>query len=122
VLSTAREAGRALGFDPHVEFDGPVDAATEQTVREQLIPTLREALSNVVKHAGAQRVSVAVKVTDEEIVLEVVDDGIGPGDGASAGGRGLGNMNERAVALDGRCEVRAGDSGGTSITWHVPRT
>lgn len=121
VLSTAREAGRALGFDPKVEFDGPVDAATNDLVREQLIPTLREALSNVVKHANAQHVSVAVRVSDDEIVLEVLDDGVGPGDNTSDGGRGLGNMSERALTIGGRCEVRAGSAGGTHVTWRAPR-
>lgn len=122
VLSTAREAGRALGFDPRVEFDGPVDAATEAHVREQLIPTLREALSNVVKHAAAQHVSVAVRVSDDEIVLDVIDDGVGPGEHTTAGGRGLGNMNERALAVGGHCEVRAGLTGGTHVTWRAPRS
>jgi two-component system sensor histidine kinase DevS len=121
VLSTAREAGRALGFEPRVEFDGPVDSATEQRVREELVPTLREALSNVVKHAGAQRVSVLVAVSEDDIVLEVVDDGIGPATSSAGGGRGLGNMNERALALGGRCEVRGGDAGGTRVLWRVPR-
>jgi PAS domain S-box-containing protein len=121
VLSTAREAGRALGFDPHVVFDGAVDAATETRVREQLVPTLREALSNVVKHANAQHVSVAVRVADDEIVMEVVDDGVGLDASTSAGGRGLGNMSERARAVGGRCEVGDGDAGGTRVVWRAPR-
>ena len=55
VLAIAREAGRALGFEPRVEFEGPVDAATPEAVREHLVPTLREALSNVVKHGPRPR-------------------------------------------------------------------
>jgi PAS domain S-box-containing protein len=121
ILSTAREAGRALGFDPHVEFDGPVESATDARIREQLIPTLREALSNVVKHANARRVSVAVRVLDDAIVLEVIDDGVGLRASNGAGGRGLGNMSERAVALGGRCEIRAGTDGGTHVVWRAPR-
>jgi PAS domain S-box-containing protein len=119
VLATAREAGRALGFEPQVTFDGPVDSATVAGVREQLMPALREALSNVVKHAHATRVSVAVRVADADIVLEIVDDGIGV-TGAPHGGRGITNINERASALGGKCTVVAAAEGGTVVTWRVP--
>jgi PAS domain S-box-containing protein len=120
VLTTAREAGRALGFEPRVSFDGPVDTATNDAIRRELVPTLREAMSNIVKHAGASAVSVAISVDDAEIVLEVTDDGVGTPTRPS-GGRGIGNMAERAVALGGRCDVRPGDHGGTVVTWRVPR-
>ncbi len=120
ILATAREAGRALGFEPHVVFNGPIDSATPEAVRGHLVPTLREALSNVVKHSSATHVSVDVSVTADEVLLEVVDDGVGvPADGTH-GGRGLGNMTERALALGGQCEIRRRDSGGTVFAWHVP--
>jgi PAS domain S-box-containing protein len=121
ILASTREAARALGFEPHVQFDGPVDAATAENVRESLVPTLREALSNVIKHASASRVSVSVSIADLEVVLRVADDGVGVrNDHTSHGGRGLGNMSERAAALGGKCEVRAGSSGGTVVEWRVP--
>jgi len=119
VIATSREAARALGFDPHVSFDGPVDTATAQAVREQLIPTLREALSNVVRHANATRVWISVSVAGKDVILEVADNGSGMQQ-RPHGGRGLGNMTERAVSLGGRCEVRAGDPAGTVVEWRVP--
>jgi signal transduction histidine kinase len=120
VLATAREAGRALGFEPQVTFEGPVDTATPDPVREHLIPTLREALSNVVKHAGATRVSVAVGLSDDDVVLRVSDNGVGV-DEATHGGRGLGNMTERAVGLGGRCMLDRHPEGGSIFEWRVPR-
>ena len=120
VLGTARESGRALGFEPHVMFDGPVDSATPDAVREQLVPTLREALSNVVKHSSATHVTVSVTLTADEVTLEVVDDGVGVLTMGAHGGRGLGNMTERALTLAGRCELRPGDRGGTVLEWCVP--
>jgi PAS domain S-box-containing protein len=119
VIATSREAGRALGFEPHVVFEGTVDAATTDAVREQLVPTLREALSNVVKHAHATRVSVSVAVAGNDIVLEVTDNGAGL-EGRSLGGRGIGNMHERAAALGGSCDVRAAVPVGTVVVWRVP--
>ncbi len=120
VLGTARESGRALGFEPHVLFDGPIDSTTPERVRRELVPTLREALSNVVKHASADHVTISVSITAGDLKLQVVDDGIGLQMGGAHGGRGLGNMTERAVALGGRCEIRPGHRGGTVVDWHVP--
>ncbi len=51
VLTIAREATRVLGFDPSVTFDGPVDTVATGETREHVLATLREALSNVTKHA-----------------------------------------------------------------------
>jgi PAS domain S-box-containing protein len=118
VLALTSETARALGFQPSVRFDGLVDAEITDLVRAQLIPSLREALTNIVKHAQATRVSVSLTVTDQ-ISLTVSDNGIGIADVVS-GGRGLGNMAERAEALGGACEVRAGESGGTVVDWRVP--
>jgi PAS domain S-box-containing protein len=122
VLATAREAGRALGFEPRVVFNGPVDSATPDLVREHLIPTVREALSNVVKHASASQVFVTVTVAEEHLIVEVIDDGVGPPAQGVHGGRGVGNMTERALALGGRCELRAREEGGAVFVWRVPLT
>jgi signal transduction histidine kinase len=108
VLALTSETARALGFQPSVRFDGLVDAEVTDTVRAELMPSLREALTNIVKHAGAKRASVSVTVTDE-IVLSVTDDGIGISDAASGGGRGLANLAERAEALGGSCVIRPGE-------------
>ena len=121
VLTTVREAARALGFEPHVHFDGVIDNAMTPSVQEHLIPTLREALSNVAKHAGASRVAVSVVSDDNSILLRVVDNGVGITDaGALAGGRGLGNMSERADALRGSCRISENAGGGTVVEWTVP--
>jgi two-component system, NarL family, sensor histidine kinase DevS len=119
VIATSREAGRALGFEPQVVFDGPIDSATTSAVREQLVPTLREALSNIVKHAHATRVMVSVAIVGDDIVLAVTDNGAGI-EARAHGGRGIGNMTDRARALGGCCEVRAVEPAGTIVEWRVP--
>jgi PAS domain S-box-containing protein len=118
VLQITREAARALGFDPHVEFNGLVDTQMTAEVRDQFVPTLREALTNIAKHARASRVDVLVDVGDD-VVLRVVDNGVGITDTFS-GGSGLGNMAERAEELGGTCVVKAADGGGTVVEWRVP--
>lgn len=120
VLETIQEAARALGFEPHVQFDGLVDSVMPDEVRTELIPTLREALSNVAKHAHATRVDVEL-VVDSEVRLRVADDGIGVPERPDGAGSGLGNIADRATLLGGSCTVRRGPDGGTVVEWCVPR-
>lgn len=119
ILALVREAGRALGFEPHVAFDGLIDSRITDEIREQLVPTVREALSNVARHSQATSASVAVTVDEREVHLVVDDNGVGVPANARSG-HGLGNMTQRAVALGGRCEVRPRISGGTTVDWRVP--
>ncbi|MGH8978264.1 MAG: GAF domain-containing sensor histidine kinase, partial [Acidimicrobiia bacterium] len=121
ILELTRETARSLGFQPRVTFDGPVDVEVPSRVAEDLLSTLREALSNVARHAHATSVSVAVSVGDE-IVLRVIDDGIGPPSDTSREGKGLGNMRTRAERHGGRMEIRSGGHVvGTTIEWRVPK-
>jgi signal transduction histidine kinase len=119
VIAIVAEAARPLGFEPAVAFDGPVDSASSDAMQENLTATLREALSNVAKHAHASKVEVYVRVGGDDLVLVVVDDGIGIGDRAGAG-NGLANMGERAQQLGGSCELSEPPAGGTHLEWRVP--
>ena len=70
----------------------------------------------MVKHAAAQRVSVALSVADGHVTVEVVDDGIGI---AGADRRsGLGNLDERARLHGGAFSVDS-DAGQTRLRWDV---
>jgi len=120
VLALGREAAGPLGFEPRCFFDGPVDFGVDDEVAGELLATLREALSNVARHARASRVEVEVVVTDQ-IVVRVIDDGIGPPGPDARRGNGLNNMEARAVGHGGRFELRAGPTNGTILEWQVPR-
>jgi signal transduction histidine kinase len=119
VLALTREAEGSLGFTPHVHLDGPIDTATSDGLAEHLLATLREALSNVARHAKATRVDVYLDASGTDLELRVVDDGIGIAESAPTG-RGLTNMAARARSLTGICRVAAGASGGTILEWRVP--
>ncbi len=112
------EASRPLGFDPHVVFDGPIDTAVDDRVGQHLLAVLREALSNVARHAHASRVHIAITV-GSEVLLRVTDDGLGVAAGTLSG-KGLGNMTSRAKSLGGECRVEPGPAGGTVVRWRVP--
>ncbi len=121
ILALATEAAAILGFEPRVRADGLIDARVSDATGVQMLAVLREALSNVVRHAGASRTSVAVEVTDTDVLVTVVDDGVGAGAGERLGGQGLASLHHRAEALGGTLDVGAGADGtGTTLRWKVP--
>ena len=122
VLTVVTEAAASLGFEPFLRLDGPLDSEVDAETSRQLLALLREALSNVIRHAGAQRVEVEVSVRDGELVARISDDGRGIGvDGSAGTGRGLANMAKRAGALGGRCTIGPAPVGsGTVVDWRVP--
>jgi len=100
-----------------VEVVGP-DALPGLPVRVEAaaLRIVEEALTNVVRHAGATRCTVVVAL-DDELRIEVSDDGVGCA-GPRAGGVGLASMRARAEGLGGRVDVVA--DGGTRVVVALP--
>jgi PAS domain S-box-containing protein len=119
VLGVVAESLLGLDLVPTVEFSGAADAEVDEAVGAQLLPTLREALSNVVRHAQATRVEVRISL-GEELVLQVADDGVGLPPKRLRRGSGLENLAARAAALGGRSRVGRRPGGGTLLEWRVP--
>ena len=120
VLELVRDSGAALGFEPTVLFDGPVDSSTPDGLAVDLLATLREALSNVARHARAGRVDVTVAVDAAGLLLRVADDGVGPPAPDHRRGHGLDNMASRAARRGGSFDIRPATSNGTVVEWRVP--
>jgi PAS domain S-box-containing protein len=117
VLRVVDEEREALGFEPRIRFDGPVDATSDHVAAE-LLPAVREALSNVARHARASSVEIDVTRRDDVLELRVVDDGVGLASDAG-GGNGVPNLAKRAEKLGGTCVLRAGPERGTVLEWQV---
>jgi signal transduction histidine kinase len=119
-LRTAVEAAtESLGFAPTLDTAGPVDSAIPDDIVPELLAVLREALSNVARHARATAVRVSVRVAGNEVVLIVEDDGIGLDPDRAR--TGIVNMGERANDLGGAFETGPRPDGkGTVATWRVP--
>jgi signal transduction histidine kinase len=81
---------------------------------------VREAISNVIRHAQAQRLRVRVRAARGELRLELTDDGSGAAVGAPAGGSGMRNMRDRAGELEGRIDWVPGTEGGTKVLLSMP--
>ena len=116
VAAELEQARLALGAaDVKLEyFAAPVALPpAQETV---LALALREAVTNVIRHAAARTCHVVLEQTADEVRLEVRDDGRG---GSAPEGIGLASMRERVEALGGRLERRAGT--GTSLLIVLPR-
>ncbi|MBB4662261.1 sensor histidine kinase [Conexibacter arvalis] len=115
----ARRAGAEVSVDVTGErrrLPVPVDVAGYRIVQE--------ALTNVVRHAAATRVRVALAYEPDAVALVIDDDGrgaaAGTGDGAGGGGHGLAGMRERAALLGGSVEAGPRPGGGFRVRARLP--
>ncbi|MEV6399741.1 sensor histidine kinase [Streptomyces sp. NPDC051907] len=83
---------------------------------------VQEALTNVVRHAGAGRCRVSIDYGDEELSVEVVDDGRGAAENGSAAAHGFGivGMRERVGLLHGELSAGPGPEGGFRVSARLP--
>jgi two-component system NarL family response regulator len=96
-----------------------------ETVEDQLLQIVQEALVNIRKHAEAKRVEVLMTFLPRELVLIVSDNGRGfdpqTAPGVAQKRFGLSIMRERAEQVGGQVEVRSAVGQGTQVIAHVPR-
>ena len=123
VLTLLKELKPVVGFGVSASFEGPVDTAVPDVVCEHLLATIREAITNIGRHAQATKATVTVGVSDGQCRLRVMDDGRGMAHSQSGtGGLGLGNLRRRAEKLHGTFAIESPEEGGTILTWQVPVT
>lgn len=113
--------GRTHGISTRLAA-GPVGDLTPD-VEQALFRIAQEAITNVVRHAGASEAAVSLERVDGSIVLEVTDDGQGfdPEEHAISSRRlGLVSMRERAADLGGSLIIRSAPGAGTTVHAEVP--
>jgi signal transduction histidine kinase len=110
-----------VGFELVVSFEGAVNTAVSERVAEQLMATIREAVTNIERHANATEASIVLSTNDGHCQLVVSDNGRGM-DGSTEGGLGLNNLRRRAEKLLGEFDVSSPPAGGTVLMWRVPYT
>jgi two-component system, NarL family, sensor histidine kinase DevS len=118
VRALVKEYVPVLGFTPAVRTSGPLDSVVAPDVRDHVLAVLREAVSNIARHALADHAEVDVEVREHELRLAVVDDGTGLSAGRSESG--LRNARRRAQDLGGTLELTSREPRGTSFVWRVP--
>jgi signal transduction histidine kinase len=111
-------AGRTYGVT--VAFaarDVPALGAQRETA---LYRIAQEALHNALRHSGASKVCVSLKVAQGRLVLEVTDRGRGFAPDAAPGGLGLASMRERAATAGGSLTIRSAPGEGTTVRLAIP--
>ena len=114
-LAAARDALAAAGTE--LKTLGEFEVGLAPSVENVLALGLREAVTNVLRHADAGTVVVRIDSQDGEVSLTVTDDGIGPSRGT---GSGIQGMHERVIAAGGILTFGPGATRGTELRIDMP--
>jgi signal transduction histidine kinase len=119
ILQLVEQSPAILGFRAGLHISGPINTLIGDGALVDIVATVREALSNAARHAGASRVDVELDAAADEFVLRICDNGRGlPAERTESG---LANLRARAELLGGRMTATSGANGrGTCITWTIP--
>jgi signal transduction histidine kinase len=123
IVALVEEMTAMLGFAPSLRLGSGLRALRSEELTDQALIVLREALSNMARHAGATRADVMVDVDpDGFLTVTVTDDGTGvPSEGRRSG---LRNLAGRAAELGGELRLSPAEPGalrpGTRLEWRVP--
>jgi signal transduction histidine kinase len=118
-LTITAEQAESYGIRYRFTTEGPIDTAVPDALAAEVLSTLREALSNVGRHAHARSVDVQIDATADSVLLRVADDGVGM-PVVVPRASGVRNMGDRARRLDGECAITPGPDGGTVVDWRIP--
>jgi signal transduction histidine kinase len=117
------ESSRAAGLPVDVVIEGnarPLPPAVDTAA----FRIVQESLTNVIRHAGPARATVAVRLSEAGVEIEVTDDGRGAADSNDdtdgGGGHGLAGMRERVALLGGELSAGTRRSGGYRVRAQLP--
>lgn len=118
----AQDIAYRFSFD---ERDGKIALGAD--IRREVYLIFKESINNLVKHAAARNVEMAMRIENNSLFIEIKDDGRGfdpneilNGNYDGFGGNGLINMRRRAAALGGSLALRSRKNAGTNITIKIP--
>jgi signal transduction histidine kinase len=102
-----------------LEMDGDSDALSDKH-RTCVYRVVQEALTNCVRHARAQNVTIEVHTRDGHLQVSVTDDGVGLDPVHRRDGLGLRGIDERVKELDGTMTISRDAGGGTAVDVQLP--
>jgi len=109
--------------DIELEFDideQVYDIKLNMEARRDFFLVFKEAVNNAAKYSKADRVWLKVGVSNKVLMLMVKDDGVGFDVAKADGGNGLGNMQKRADAMNGKVAIESRAGEGTEVVVKVP--
>jgi len=118
LVSSLQQAHPGLRMELHVDLPETGIGKDAETCAYRI---LQEALTNVVRHAGASLVRMELGMADDGLRLTVSDDGCGADDPFSRTGHyGVRGMRERAEALGGTLAIASSPQGGVEVRARIP--
>jgi signal transduction histidine kinase/ligand-binding sensor domain-containing protein len=112
------------GKDVNITFPSPGlarELPLGADVRREILLIFKEAVNNIVRHAGCHHVDIEVEIERDRLVLRVADDGEGiSSTQAQESGHGLLSMRERATRMHGSLDVDSGPGRGTTLVLRMP--
>jgi two-component system, NarL family, sensor histidine kinase DevS len=121
LTSLAQRTGAGNDVEVRADVELPDDRRLGPELETTVYRVVQESLTNVVKHAGASAIDIAVRCADDAVEVSVADDGAGFDTQATAGnGFGLAGMRERVELAGGELSVGPGAEAGTVIRARLP--
>lgn len=117
ILSEVASLSAVAGFKISYSFLGPLDTVIGDELASQVIPVIRELITNAIRHAEATSIDLVVMANHTYCEIRVVDNGKGyvPGERRS----GLLNLERRALARGGEFEINKDSVVGTRTMWRA---
>ena len=117
VLEIIDQVAPALGFTPTIRFSGAIDTVVAAAELDAVAAVVREAVTNVAKHAQATRLDVELSVDLGQVSVDVSDNGVGLGVIENPRRSGLDNLRRRAEIWGGTLTLTANEPHGTRLVW-----
>ncbi len=121
IILRIRQNAEEMLQDTDIPFDFDQDELPDTPIKlpidysRNMIMIFKEAITNILKHAGATRIVLNVRRQGEQLLFELKDNGKGFDNAATGKGNGLGNMNNRARRINGELLVESAPGEGTVL-------
>ncbi len=96
------------------------DVKLNMEARRDFFLLFKEAVNNAAKYSKARRITVRLELRQRTLVLSVHDNGTGFDVASADGGNGLGNMQKRADAMNGKVRINSAPGRGTTVLVVIP--
>lgn len=120
-----RNYANELLASKEIQFTDVIASDLEEDIfqpelRRNLLMITKEAMNNIAKHSGANRVRLTLAKKEDHLVLKVNDNGKGLDLNLANNGNGLGNMQKRCLQMNGKMDIHSDNGNGTTITCSIP--